>query len=100
MTKWARKNDNGQIVEIIDFDPTDKFHPSIAWEEVSDSATVFVSNANLESPAPSGPALTSEEAEAARIAKIEATAKANQWRASENLPLIPVDSQGLPISNN
>lgn len=37
MAKWARKNDEGQIVEVIDFDPTDKFHASIVWEKVPDN---------------------------------------------------------------
>lgn len=40
MAKWARKNDEGQIIEIIDFDPTDKFHASIVWEKVKDSDDV------------------------------------------------------------
>ena len=36
MTKWARKDDFDQMVEIIDYDPTGLFHPDIIWHEVPD----------------------------------------------------------------
>lgn len=39
MAKWARKDENNKIVEVIDFDPSGLFHESIVWEKVSDSAT-------------------------------------------------------------
>lgn len=36
---WARI-ENEEIKEIIDFDPADKFHPSIVWEKVTASEEV------------------------------------------------------------
>lgn len=88
MAKWARKNLEGQIVEIIDFDPTDKFHSDVVWEQVSDSATVFVVQTSEPSPAPTGPALTEEEKAADAIARAEANARVNAWRAEQGLPPI------------
>lgn len=44
MTKWARKNDNGEIVEITTEDPTGKFHESVIWELVNDSAEITEDN--------------------------------------------------------
>jgi hypothetical protein len=44
MAKWARKNENGDIVEITTEDPTGKFHESIVWESVSDSAEIVEDN--------------------------------------------------------
>lgn len=76
MAKWARKDDNNNIVEIIDFDPTDKFHTDIVWHEVEDDAEVAESTApnTVElDPEPKGPALTAEEL----AAKAEAEAAAN-----------------------
>ena len=34
MTKWARVDEQNVIQEIIDFDPTDRFHPDLIWVEV------------------------------------------------------------------
>ena len=76
MAKWARKDDNNNIVELIDFDPTGKFHPDIVWHEVADSATVADATAPVtldEDPEPQGPELTAEEL----AAKAEAEAAAN-----------------------
>lgn len=36
---WARI-ENEEIKEIINFDPADKFHPSIVWAEVTASEEV------------------------------------------------------------
>lgn len=44
MTKWARKNEDGKIIEIIDFDPSGKFHESIIWEQVADSVSINDTN--------------------------------------------------------
>ena len=44
MAKWARKNNNGEIVEITTEDPTGKFHESIIWELVDDSAEITEDN--------------------------------------------------------
>lgn len=44
MAKWARKNENGDIVEITTEDPTNKFHESIVWESVNDSAEIVEDN--------------------------------------------------------
>jgi hypothetical protein len=44
MAKWARKNENGDIVEITTEDPTGKFHESIVWESVNDSAEIVEDN--------------------------------------------------------
>jgi|688.fasta_scaffold251391_2 hypothetical protein len=87
MTKWARKDLDNHIVEIIDFDPNGKFHESIIWHEVDDSATVWVAPFTPEeSPAPTGPALTPEEQAKWEADKAEATAKANAWRAAQGIP--------------
>jgi hypothetical protein len=44
MSKWARKNENGQIVEITTEDPSNRFHESIVWEIVDDSLEVLEDN--------------------------------------------------------
>jgi hypothetical protein len=36
MSKWFRVDADNTVVEIIDFDPTDKFHPSIRWVQSQD----------------------------------------------------------------
>jgi hypothetical protein len=47
MTTWARKNDNGDIVELTTEDPTDKFHELIIWEVVNDSTEIIEDNGLL-----------------------------------------------------
>lgn len=32
---WARI-ENNEVVELINFDPTGKFHPSLIWKECND----------------------------------------------------------------
>jgi hypothetical protein len=44
MSKWARKNENGQIVEITTEDPSNRFHESIVWEVVNDSTSLTEDN--------------------------------------------------------
>ena len=40
MTKWARIEENiggeKEAMEVIDFDPMNRFHPSIEWVECDD----------------------------------------------------------------
>lgn len=87
MTKWARKDLDNHIVEIIDFDPTGKFHADIIWHEVDDSATLWVQPFTPEeSPAPQGPALTPEEQAQKEIDLAEANAKFELWRVQNGLP--------------
>jgi len=87
MTKWARKDLDGHIVEIIDFDPTGKFHEGIIWTEVDDSAEVWLPAYTPEaSPAPQGPALTPEEEAQKAIDLAEANAKFEAWRIAQGLP--------------
>lgn len=76
MAKWARKDENNNIVEVIDFDPTGKFHPDIVWDEVEDDAELAESTAPITAeldPEPKGPELTAEEL----AEKAEAEAAAN-----------------------
>ena len=44
MTKWARKDENNQIVEIIDYDPSGKFHEGVIWHEVPDNTEIPADN--------------------------------------------------------
>jgi hypothetical protein len=44
MTTWARKNDNGDIVELTTEDPSGKFHESVVWEVVNDSTSLTEDN--------------------------------------------------------
>jgi hypothetical protein len=44
MSKWARKNENGKIVEITTEDPSNKFHESIVWEVIDNSLEVLEDN--------------------------------------------------------
>jgi hypothetical protein len=76
MAKWARKDENNNIVELIDFDPEGKFHPDIVWTSVPDNATVADSTSPVTltvDPDPKGPELTEEEL----AARAEAEAAAN-----------------------
>lgn len=62
MTKWARVNENNEIIELTDVDPAGRFHEEIVWTEVPDTATLHIPEESAEpSPAPQGPALTAEE---------------------------------------
>lgn len=61
MSKWARKNELDQIVEITEVNPEGRFHPEIVWVEVAENAVVYNVEELFESPAPQGPALTAEE---------------------------------------
>jgi hypothetical protein len=47
MTTWARKNDNGDIVELTTEDPSGKFHESVVWEVVNDSTSLTEDNGLL-----------------------------------------------------
>lgn len=71
MAKWARKDVDGNILEITDVDPAGRFHEDIVWVSVANSAKLYDPVEILESPEPQGPALTAEEqaeADAARAA--------------------------------
>lgn len=74
MAKWARKDEDGNIVELTDVDPTGRFHEDIVWVSVPNSAKVYDPVEVLESPEPKGPALTPEEEAEAAKALAEANA--------------------------
>jgi hypothetical protein len=44
MTTWARKNENGDIVELTTENPSGKLHESIILEVVSDSTSLTEDN--------------------------------------------------------
>lgn len=70
MAKWARKDVDGNIVEITTEDPAGRFHEDIVWVSVANNAKVYDPIEILEAE-PQGPALTAEEqaeADAARAA--------------------------------
>lgn len=74
MAKWARKDVDGNILEITEVDPAGRFHEDIVWVSVADNAKVYDPVEVLEAE-PVGPALTAEEQAEADEARAAADAE-------------------------
>lgn len=74
---WARIQDDA-VAEIISFDPTGKFHPSLTWEPCDASVELGYTWDGSAFHAPAGPALA--EAQTTQIAALAAACQAEIYR--------------------
>jgi hypothetical protein len=91
MAKWARV-ENGEVIEIISFDPAGKFHPSLTWTPCSDAASPgwTLDNGSFTKPKDPDPSILLKAKQEVMKKKIVAEEDRRSW-----LPIEHPDHSGV-----